>query len=303
MIRPWFAVLNPISGGGRAGRDRASIVHALRQAGVEFEVFASEHPKHAIALAREAASAGYRKYLAIGGDGTLNELLNGVLQSGTLNSTDVTLGLLPVGRGNDWARTHRLPRDYAKAADLLSRQRSLPHDVGIAESLSANEAQPRYFLNMAGVGFDAHVVARTPSDRWGALSYLAALPASYATYRPPELTIATDGRTSQGTVFVVFVALGRYCGGGMHVAPRAATDDGVFDVVIVENVGKWELARNVWRLFDGSIAQYPKVRTLRTRALEITGREPAAVQADGELLPQTPVRLSVLPHGVRVVVP
>jgi YegS/Rv2252/BmrU family lipid kinase len=270
---------------------------------VAFELFASEHPEHAIALAREAAAAGYRKYLAIGGDGTLNEVLNGVLRSDALSSTEITLGLLPVGRGNDWARTHRLPRDYARAADLLARQRSLPHDVGIAESLSAGGAPPRYFLNMAGVGFDAHVVARTPSDRWGALSYLAALPASYATYRPRELSVSADGRTSLDTVFVVFAALGRYCGGGMHIAPRAATDDGMFDVVIVENVGKWELACNLWRLFDGSIAQYPKVRTLRTRALEISGREPVPVQADGELLPQTPVRLSVLPHGVRVVVP
>lgn len=292
-----------MSGGGRAARDRARIVHALRQAGVPFELFASEHAGHALSLASEAASAGYRKYLAIGGDGTLNELLNGALHSSALAATDITLGLMPVGRGNDWARTHRVPRDYRQAADLLARQRSLAHDVGIAESLGGDAPKLRYFLNVAGVGFDAHVVARTPSDRWGALSYLASLPASYATYRPRELAISADGRTFHGTVFVAFAALGRYCGGGVHIAPRAATDDGVFDVVIVENVTKWELACNIWRLFDGSIGQYPKVRTLRTRALEISGRESAGVQADGELLSQTPVRLSVLPHGVHVVVP
>lgn len=302
MTKPWFAVLNPKSGGGQAARDRTHIVHILRRAGVQFELVASRHAGHSICLAREAATSGYRKFLAIGGDGTLNELLNGALRSGVLEATDVTLGLVPVGRGNDWARTHRVPRDYYRAAELLGRQRTIPHDVGIAECLNGGP-EPRYFLNVAGVGFDAHVVARMPSDRWGALSYLAALPASFASYHAPELTVAAEGQTFRGAVFVAFAALGRYCGGGMHIAPGAATDDGLFDVVIIDNIGKWELLLNIRRLFDGSIGGYSKVRVLRTRSVEIAGAEPVGAQADGELLPPAPLRLTVLPHGVRVVVP
>jgi YegS/Rv2252/BmrU family lipid kinase len=302
MTKPWFAVLNPKSGGGRAARDRTRIVHILRQAGVQFELAASERASHAISLAHDAASSGYRKFLAIGGDGTLNELLNGAMSSGALEATDITLGLMPVGRGNDWARTHRIPRGYEGAAQLLARQRTIAHDVGVAESF-ADVPQTRYFLNVAGVGFDAHVVARVPNDRWGVFSYLAALPASYASYQSRELVLSAEGRTLQSTVFVAFAALGRYCGGGMHIAPGAATDDGMFDVVIVEDINKWELVLNLRRLFDGSIGRYRKVRVLRTRRLEIAGPEPVGAQADGELLPPTPLRLTVLPHGVRVVVP
>jgi YegS/Rv2252/BmrU family lipid kinase len=302
VTKPWFAVLNPKSGGGRAARDRARIVHALRRAGVQFELAASQHAGHAIALAREAVTSGYRKFLAIGGDGTLNELLNGALGSDVLEAADVTLGLVPVGRGNDWARTHRVPRGYHRAAELLGRQRTIPHDVGIAEC-PAGERKQRYFLNVAGVGFDAHVVARMPNDRWGALSYLAALPASFASYRAPELIVSAEGQTTRSTVFVAFAALGRYCGGGMHIAPAAATDDGLFDVVIIENIGKWELLLNLRRLFDGSIGGYHKVRMLRARSVEIAGPAPVGAQADGELLPPTPLKLTVLPHGVRVVVP
>jgi YegS/Rv2252/BmrU family lipid kinase len=279
------------------------IVHALRQAGVQFDLVATERPLHAIDLARDAAASGYRKFLAIGGDGTLNELLNGALGSGELEATDVTLGLLPVGRGNDWARTHRIPVEYLQAAALLARGIAVAHDVGIAESFEKDVPQLRYFLNVAGVGFDAHVVARTPHVRWGALSYLAAIPASFASYRARELALSAEGQTLRSTVFVAFAALGRYCGGGMHIAPDAVTDDGMFDVVIVENIGKWELALNIRRLFDGSIGSYRKVRTLRTRKLEIAGPEPVGAEADGELLPPTPLCLSVLPHGVRVVVP
>jgi YegS/Rv2252/BmrU family lipid kinase len=303
MSKSWFAVLNPRSGGGRAARDRHRIVHLLRQAGVQFELAASEYASHAIALARDAAASGYRKFLAIGGDGTLNELLNGALQGGTSESTDVTLGLIPVGRGNDWGRGQRIPSGYREAAALLARQRTVAHDVGIAESFDMDTPQLRYFLNVAGVGFDAHVVARTPNDRWGALSYLAALPASFASYRPRELAICADRQTFHSTVFVVFAALGRYCGGGMLIAPDAATDDGLFDAVVIEDISKWELALNLRRLFDGSIGRYRKVRVLRTRRLEIAGPEPVGAQADGELLSPTPIRLSVLPHGVRVVVP
>jgi len=219
MTKSWFAVLNPKSGGGRAARDRINIVHILRRAGVQFELTASQHAGHAICLAREAATSGYRKFLA------------------------------------------------------------------------------------AGVGFDAHVVARMPNNRWGALSCLAALPASFASYRAPELTVSAEGQTRRGTVFVAFAALGRYCGGGMHIAPGATTDDGMFDVVIIGSIGKWELLLNVRRLFDGSISGYDKVRVLRTRSLEMAGPEPVGAQADGELLPPTPICLNVPPHSIRVVVP
>jgi diacylglycerol kinase (ATP) len=302
MTRGWFAVLNPESGAGRALRDRTRILDALRGAGVAFELAQSEHAGHAAMLAQRAAREGFRKFLAIGGDGTLHQLLNGAMRGAGNEAEALTLGLVPVGRGNDWARTHRIARGYRDAAALLAQERVVSHDVGVAESLAGAAPELRYFLNIAGVGFDAHVVERTCGNQWGALSYLAALPGSFASYQPRELTLSIDHQSYTGTVFVAFAALGRYCGAGMLVAPDADTGDGLFDVVVIENITKGELLLNIRRLFDGSIGRHRKVRVLRTHSLEIAGPEPVAAQADGELLPPTPIRFKVIPSGVRAVV-
>ncbi|MGH8677669.1 MAG: diacylglycerol/lipid kinase family protein [Burkholderiales bacterium] len=145
----------------------------------------------------------------------------------------------------------------------------------MAENFSDNSRGLAYFLNVAGVGFDAHVVARIRDKRWGALAYLAALPASFATYRALEVSVAYDAQSFTSRVFVAFAAIGAYCGGGMYIAPDAITADGLLDVVIIENISRWELALNIRRLFDGSIKRYPKLRSFRTHWLSQKLQQPA----------------------------
>jgi len=298
----WFAVLNPRSAGGRAARDRSRIVRQLSDAGVGFELAVSSHAGHALMLAEEAASSGYRKFVAIGVDGTLNEVLNRALASGAVDTQDIVLASIPVGRGNDWARGHNIPRRYAAAAELISGESTMQHDVGVIESFADNGRAVRHFLNVAGTGFDAHVVSLVQGNRWGAFTYLAALPAGFASYTSPVLSISADGETSSGDVFVVFAAIGRYCGGGMLIAPDAKSDDGLLDVVIVENISKWELLLNIRRLFDGTIGNFRKARCLRTDGIEIAAPVPVASEADGKLLAPTPLKISVLRQRVRVVI-
>ena len=149
---------------------------------------------------------------------------------------------------------------------------------------------------------DAHVLTLAQGDRFGALTYLAALPAGFATYRCPELEITGKGEKHTGKVFVAFAAIGRYCGGGMLVAPRALPDDGLLDVVVVSDISSWELLLNIRRLFDGSIEAYRKLRVFRARSVEIAGPVPVATEVDGELQSATPARLSLL-ERVRVAVP
>lgn len=300
VTRAWFAVLNPVSGGGRGRRHRGRIETCLRDAGVEFHLEVSQRPGHTIELARAAASDGFRRFLAVGGDGTLNELVNGAQTGGPPNQRELQLALIPVGRGNDWARTHRIPADYAAAAAVVARGRAVAHDLGMAED---RRGGVRHFMNVAGVGFDAHVVRLTRGARMGALSYLAALPRALMDYRASTLEIVSSEARLRGDMFVAFAAVSRYCGGGMLVAPDALFDDGLLDVTVVRSVSRLELVRNLHRLFDGSIKRYAKVETLRTRTIEIEASPPVDCQADGELLAQTPVRFSVIPHALQVMVP
>ncbi len=303
MSERWFAVLNPKAGGGRAARDRVRITNEWVRAGIGSDLETSSYAGHTLVLAEQAAACGYRKFIAVGGDGTINEILNGALASGIVEASDLTLGLIPVGRGNDWARGRGIPRNYAAAADLISSGEVIGHDVGVIEHSANSTPLMRHFLNVAGAGFDAHVLSAVQANRWGALTYLAALPAGFASYQCPDLEISANGETSSGKVFVVFAAIGRYCGGGMLIAPRALADDGLLDVVVVGNISRLELVLNIRRLFDGSIEQYKKVRAVRSKAVEIAGPLPVATEVDGELLPPTPARMSLLTQQVRVVAP
>lgn len=297
----WFAVSNPVSGGGRGARDRGRIAALLRDAGVEFELAVSARPGHTMALAQQAARSGFRRFIAIGGDGTLNEMVNGVIAGGVVGKGEATIGLVPVGRGNDWARTHRIPRRYRDAIAAIARGRTVEHDVGVADL--GSEVDHRYFINAAGVGFDAHVVRRTRDDSLGALSYLLALPASLVSFQAPELVLQSEQHRIAGRVFLAFASINRYCGGGMLVAPEARYDDGLLDVTVVDEVSLPELFLNLKKLFDGSLPSYRKVRTFRAESVEISGPEPAMSEADGELIGATPIRFSVLPRHINVIVP
>jgi YegS/Rv2252/BmrU family lipid kinase len=295
----WFAVLNPASGGGRALRDRPCIEAALADAGVRSRLAISEHSGHSITLAQTAALEGSRCFIAIGGDGTLNEVVNGLLRAGTPPG-EATVALLPVGRGDDWARTQRIPRRLEQAVGLIAAGRAVLHDVGVAQF--QRDGSTRYFMNVAGVGFDAYVVEQTQATRLGTLSYLAGLLRGFATYRAPRMGVSADGMQLDERLFVTFAAIGRYCGGGMHVAPGAVTDDGLLDVVTIGEIGRVELLVNVRRLFDGSLPRYRKVRTVRCERVRVEASPPSRVQADGELLGEAPVTFSVLPRAVRVIV-
>jgi YegS/Rv2252/BmrU family lipid kinase len=306
MREEWFALLNPAAGGGQGLRRRVAIEACLRDAAVGYTLALSEYPGHTIQLAAEALRKGFSRFLAIGGDGTLNEIVTGLFADGARPGAvqpPITLALLPVGRGNDWARTHGIPAGWAQAASLLREGSIAAHDVGLIDLIRDGGTSRRCFINVAGVGFDAYVVAKTRSTHLGPLTYLAGLLRGFVGYRAPKLRILADGEDSEAALFVAFAALGRYCGGGMHVAPQARTDDGLLDVTLIAQMGKLELLANLRRLFDGSILEYRRVRSLRVARLEVRCVEPVGVQADGEWIGEAPVAFSVLPRALQVVVP
>jgi YegS/Rv2252/BmrU family lipid kinase len=294
----WFAVLNPISGRGRALRDRLRIEAALRARGLVCRIEVSSYAGHVLPLVRQALDAGERNVLAIGGDGTMHEAVNAIMQHPAAAS--FTLAPMPVGTGNDWCRCLRIPNDYSAIAARCARGRTERVDIGEARFPGAD--QPRYFVNVAGAGFDTYVLERLPSRRFGALAYLAAVVRGLVGYRPRFMRVQTRADKIEGRAFVTFVCLGGYCGGGMHVAPTADLHDGAFDIVRVGDLGRLDVLVSLRRLFDGTIAAHPKVRTLRTAVLTLDAPEPLAVEADGELIGNTPVTLSVLPGALRVIV-
>ncbi|MEZ5615092.1 MAG: diacylglycerol kinase family lipid kinase [Rhodocyclaceae bacterium] len=299
MENQWLVVLNPISGQGRAMHHRHEIEAVLRRHGVDFDLVVSEHPGHAVELVARAVEGGCRQVLAIGGDGTVNECANGIFRQQAAPTAEVVLGVMPIGTGNDWARGLRMPKDYAEVAALMAAGTSRLQDAGVAEF---DDGTRRHFVNVAGLGFDAHVVEALPDRTLGPMAYLAGLAKGLLTYDAVSLGLTFAERRIDTRAFVLFFAIGRYCGSGMNVAPSAEADDGLFDVILIKALSRWEVLKSLRKLFDGTLLDHPKVLALREAEGSVAAG-PLPVEADGELIGHAPVRFTLLPRALRVLAP
>ena len=300
MADHWLVIANPISGQGRAMHHRHEIEAVLRRHGLTFSFEISERPGHTTELAQAAIERGCRHILAVGGDGTVNEAVNGIFRQHAAPTADITLGVLPIGTGNDWARTHRIPKEYSEVATLMARNASRLQDVGVADFGARGV---RHFINVAGIGFDAHVVAGMPDRTLGPLAYLAGLAKGLFTFQPVQLALDAAGEKHAGAFFDIFVCIGHYCGSGMMVAPQAEVDDGRFDITLIKALSRWEVLISLRRLFDGTLLTHPKVAALRGNEASVESPLSLPVEADGELIGHTPVRFTLLPRALRVLAP
>ncbi len=279
---------------------RHEIEAVLRRHGIAFDLVISERPGHAIEIAAQAVAGGGRHVLAVGGDGTVNECANGIFRQHAVPTAEVTLGVMPIGTGNDWARGLGVPKDYAAVAALMAAGTSRLHDVGLAEF---GDGSRRHFVNVAGLGFDAHVVEALPDRTLGPLAYLVGLAKGLLGYRAVSLALTVAERRIDARTFVLFFAIGRYCGSGMNVAPLAEVDDGRFDITLIQDLSRWEVLKSLRRLFDGTLLTHPRVLALRDAEGTVEADNAQPVEADGELIGHAPVRFSILPRALRALAP
>lgn len=296
-------IVNPIAGAGRTARRWPEIMRLLKSLGLNFEYDLTEAPGHAIELAKSAAKKGYKLVVSVGGDGTINEVVNGLYDAGSLG--DIMLGIIGTGAGSDYIRTIGIPRHYKEACNRLTNPRRLEVDLGVAEYVTNGQIVKRVFVNFAGLGFDAEVV-RATTQRFKALgsmpSYLMGLLTTFLFYKNRNVSLIVDGQADERTVCTVVVSNGKYGGGGMLVAPNANPTDGFFDVLIIDDLGKLDLLWSLPRIYKGTHLTHPKVTIKRAREIDIRPRQQMSVQADGELLGEAPARFYVLPAALNVVV-
>lgn len=301
----WFTIVNPNAGNGKGRKDWERISSLLERSSIAVTGQFTESKGQAIDFARKAIEAGYRKIISIGGDGTLNEVVNGVLTQTACPSNEVALALIPVGTGNDWGRMFGIPLVYEGAVNVIRENKQLLHDAGVITYHTGNEKHTRYFINIAGLGFEAMVVTRTnkakDKGRSNKAIYFYNLLASLISYKKTEADITIDGRTTRSRVFSINVGNGRYCGGGMRQTPDAIPDDGLLDITVIKEFGRIEIIRNLQLLYDGTILSHPKVDGYRTSSMKVTSGAILYAEADGESLGHTPLEFSVMPGALRVV--
>lgn len=297
-------IVNPAAGAWKTAKKWPQIMGLLKSIGLDFEHDVTEAPGHGIELTKSAVKKGCELIVAVGGDGTINELVNGLYDVDALSS--VTLGIINTGTGADYIRTLGIPRRYKEACqNLASPKGKVVVDLGIVECMSKGRKEKRLFVNFAGLGFDAEVVRATTEQfkAMGALpSYLMGLLSTLFSYQNRDVSIVVDGEFGERKICTVLMNHGKYGGGGMLPAPDADPGDGLFDVVIIDDIAKPDLIWSLPRIYKGTHLTHPKVTLMRAREVEIKPAVKMAVQADGELFGEAPASFSVLPAALTILI-
>ena len=291
-------ILNPKSGRGDGAKRRPELETLLRQAvstlsaPPEWEILLTTKSGGGIELAQQAVEQGADLVVAAGGDGTLHEVLNGVF------GKPVRMGLLPFGTGNDAARTLGMGTDLPLAIQTILTGRVQKIDVG--------HTQGRYFMNVAGCGFDAVVadtVNRGVRFLHGTAAYIAGILLSVGKMRPVPMQLTLDDTTQEIRAILCSIANTRSYGGGMWIAPNAEVDDGLFDVCIVGDTSIKEFFQAFPRVYKGTHITHPKVKIVRARYVRVEPAKPLPVLVDGEIIGCTPAEFVMHPQAVEFMVP
>lgn len=296
-------VLNPEAGKGAGRKAGERLEKLLSRFSRPYELVRTEKPGHATEIARVCGS---HVVVAVGGDGTINEVAN------ALAGTGRAIGIVPTGSGNDFIKSVGVPRQMEAALELIQARRERVIDAGIVQTGalqngSMEYAPARYFVNGVGVGFDASVARRVREIRFlrGTPLYLLAVVQTLGKYHSPEFTCRTDSTQWSARKFLIASGNGRCAGGGFYLTPEAIVDDGLLDVCVIDDVSVLKILRLVPQVFAGKRVDDSQVNYQRTKELEVNSKESFNVHADGEIVGREVhgVRVKMVPGALRIVGP
>ena len=290
MERLYF-IVNPTAGADRAGDSFNEVRAMLDDMNMDYSFDYTHYKGHATELAVDAVKGGEKYIVSVGGDGTLNEVAQGLV------NTDAVLGVLPFGTGNDLAKALKIPTDPREALTVLLLESPRRMDVGIAND--------RMFFNVSGFGFDVDVLLATEKYKKrfrGMIPYLLGIVHSLTHLRTLHLNIKDDGREWQRDALLISVGIGTHFGGGMNVLPLSDPFDGLFDVCIVKKLSVLKFIRLLPVFIKGGHTGYKEVEYFRTDRLEVSCPEHSLINYDGELSSDTPVTFRLLPGALNILI-
>jgi YegS/Rv2252/BmrU family lipid kinase len=299
-------VVNPASAHGKTGKEWPALSARLRQLGVDHEAVMTRAPAEATELTAKALKDGGTTVVAVGGDGTLNEVANGFFLHGE-PPAEAAIGLMPYGTGGDFRRTFSIPTALDEVAAMIKRGRTRTIDAGRID-MQGLDGLPltRFFVNIADAGIGGVVVERVNSASkrlGGRLTFQLISIRTLLDYKPQRVEVMSAEQNFEGRAQNVVVANCQYFGGSMHVAPRAEPDDGLFDVVVFGDIARFEAIRSIGDIYRASHVKNPKVKTWRTAELRILSPERVLIDVDGEMCGTLPATFKILPRSLRLLVP
>jgi diacylglycerol kinase (ATP) len=296
--QPFWTVVNPAAGGGKCGKRIDAVLSSLQRDGLSFDVHYTHAAGDGVSLARQGYEAGFRRFLAVGGDGTSYEVVNGLFPL-CLGHDRPTLASLPLGTGNSFLRDFQI--DSADKA-IAALRRATPRPVDVVRCTHADGEL--YYINLLSTGFSATVgeLTNRKFKPFGPAGYILAVVASLANLQHPILPLrADDDALDHRPSTLLSFSNSRFTGGTMQMAPQADTGDGQLDIIRIGKLSPLQLLRAFPKIFQGTHVRLPVVEQRRARVVEFAGDAPADVMVDGEIRRLVLRRLEVLPSALEVI--
>lgn len=303
----WMVIVNPKAGVGKGLTDWPQISNQLNRSGVVFSCVFTEKKHHAVELTVKAINDGYRKIVAIGGDGTINEIVNGIFIQQQVPTSDILLAVVAVGTGNDWIRMFGIPKTYPEAVKAIVLANTVLQDVGLITYQETLVTHKRYMANVAGLGFDAMVNRKfnrlKEEGRKGKWLYIMSTLKALFAYKSKHFKVTIDGEmVLDADVFSATVGIGKYNGGGMMQMPNAVFDDGLFDVTLIRKKTKASVIYNFRKLYNGRIYKLANITAWQGKQVRIESIPESPIEIDGEAMGYSPFTFELIPQCIRVVV-
>jgi YegS/Rv2252/BmrU family lipid kinase len=300
-------IVNPLSARGKTQERWKSIKELIHHYFKEFKYIFTEKPKQATEITRDLLKEGFDLIVGVGGDGILNEITNGFYRNDRKNliNEDASLGIIPSGTGSDFIRYLKIPRDFKQSVELIKNSTTKKIDIGKITFLNSKggDHEVNHFVNVADFGLGAEVIKNlnaVPALKRNLFCYYKGLLTTIKNYKSKKVKIIVDdGELDLSKrVLIGAVANGGIFGGGMIIAPDAQLDDGYFDLVLVEEMKRFEVIRNSWRLYNGTLNLHPKVTVKRAKKIRITSEEEVNIEYDGEMGATLPAEFEIVEKGL-----
>lgn len=301
MSNSWFIIANPVSGNLNFSKQWKEIQHLLKLKNIEYSFAFTEFSKHEIELVENAIQQGFRNIVSVGGDGTLHNVVNGIMMQTYTKTSDITIGVIPLGTGNDWIKTYNIPNSINEAIHIIHRKNIIIQDIGV---LKTSDDKTTYFCNVAGSGYDGYIVNKLKSlKKFGSISYLLAGIYGLLFYKKSIFKILFDDKIIETSCLMAIIGICKFSGGGMQFTKNVNTSDGLFDITIAKNLTFWDLILNLPKLYSGKIVNHKKVATYKTKKIIVTplSSEPY-IQADGELIGTGKVSFTIKQKAIQFVI-
>lgn len=305
MKKEWIVIVNPTAGHGIAQEMWKEIEQELRKNSFNIQFCFTEKGGKTIAITKNLIEKGFDNIIVIGGDGTMNEVANGIMLQQRVPSQEINLGIIPIGTGNDWIRTMEIPNNISKAIEIIKKGDIVYQDVGWATYHTNSQEEKRFFINTAGTGLDSIVVEKTNQQKnrakSSAVAYMTNLLKAFYKYKPIHVDIEIDnGIKLSGDMLNFAIGIGRYNGGGMLPFPNANPTNGLFEGMFTSNMSKLKMIYSFKKLFKGNLDTVKEVQYFKAKHITVKSSESIFLETDGETLGYDPFSFGICPKALAV---